>query len=320
MTSAAENWDGGSARPVPVECPLPPARQTVAGPGSALRRSLILGGGLLAGGCSWIDTRQRAAVYRPDRRVPANFRGLAAGDESYQLQSGTGKDRGTVMFWWMPNSDPAAPGLLYLHGTFRNLYHNHPKMEAIRQAGFSVLGVEYRGWGDSSPILPSERTIYEDAELGWSELCRLAPRPHQRAIFGHSLGGGAASYVAERVSMREPVEASLLIFESSFTRLVDVARAASVWGYPLAWFATQQFDSLARLPRIRMPVLVMHGSSDRTVPIELGRALYAAASEPKEFVEFAQGSHSELHSENPALYQATLKKWSTRLRETRVVR
>lgn len=279
-----------------------------------LRAGLGLSAAAVLTSCSWIDTRQRAAVYRPDRRVPASFRGLSGTDESFQMVSGRGGDRGPMVLWWMPHSDIRAPGLIYLHGTFRNLYHNHPKMEAIRSAGFSVLGVEYRGWGDSAPILPSEQTIYEDTELAWSELRRRVSRPGQRVIFGHSMGGGAATYLAGKVASGEPLEAALLVLESSFTRLTAVARSVSAWGYPLAWFATQEFDSAGRASAIKVPVLMMHGARDRTVPIELGRELFDAFGEQKEFVEFQDGTHSQLHAEDPERYQSTLRRWSDRLR------
>ena len=88
------------------------------------------------------------------------FAGLRAGDETY-LISVPGDQPGTIdklAIWWLPPSDPAAPTLLYLHGTFRNLYRNYPKIEALRAAGFGVLAVDYRGWGDSTPIVPSEKT------------------------------------------------------------------------------------------------------------------------------------------------------------------
>lgn len=275
---------------------------------------LGLAGALPLAGCGWIDTRQRAAVYRPDRRVPASFRGLAATDESFILSSGSGQERGPMVMWWLPNADRSAPGLLYLHGTFRNLYHNHPKMEAIRAAGFSVLGVDYRGWGDSVAILPSEDTIYEDTELAWAELCRRVPDAGKRAIFGHSMGTGAATYLAERVQRKAQAKASLLVIESSFTKLTDVARAATAWGYPLAWFATQEFDSLSRISKLTMPVLMLHGARDRTIPIELGRQLYSAVNAPKEFVEFPEGTHSELHTEDPDLYRSAFRRWSSKLR------
>ncbi len=265
-------------------------------------------------GCGWIDTRQRAAVYRPDRRVPPTFRGLSAGDESFSVLSGSGVERGVLVMWWLPNADPNAPAILYLHGTFRNLYHNHPKMEALRTAGFSVLAVEYRGWGDSAAILPSEASIYEDTDLAWNELCRRQPRASRRVIFGHSMGTGAATYLADRLNQQASAQAALLVAESSFTRLIDVARSASAWGYPLAWFATQEFDSMTRIARVKIPVLFLHGALDRTVPIELGRRLFDAVQSPKEFVEFPEGTHSELHTEDSARYQRALRSWSQKLR------
>ncbi len=270
----------------------------------------------VAAGCGWIDTRQRAAVYRPDRRVPASFRGLSPNDESFALPNGSGADRGPTVMWWLPNADNKAPTLLYLHGTFRNLYHNHPKMEALRSAGFSVLAVEYRGWGDSASILPSETTVYQDTELAWAELCRRESNPAKRAIFGHSMGSGAATYLAERLSGDPAPQFGLLILESAFTRLVDVARAVSAWGYPLAWFATQEFDSVARIPKIKAPVVFMHGVMDRTIPVDLGRRLYEAAKSKKEFVEFPEGTHSELHTEDEARYQRTMRGWSQKLRSS----
>jgi uncharacterized protein len=266
-------------------------------------------------GCGWIDTRQRMAVYRPDRRIPAEFKGLAPGDQIYSVgvTSESGEPQ-LLDLWWLPNPDPRAPALLYLHGTFRNLYYNYPKMLALRDAGFAVLAVEYRGWGGSSTILPSEATLNADAASAWHELVARAPDPARRAIFGHSLGGGVAVELAAR--LHGPGEFGALIVESSFTSLPDVARSVSSWGYPLAWFATQHFDSIARIAEIHAPILVLHGSDDRTVPIELGRRLFEAASPPKEMVVFAGGSHSDLHSDDAALYRSTLARWAARLRAT----
>ena len=67
--------------------------------------------------------------------------------------------------------------MLYLHGTLRNLYGNLPKIEALREAGFAILAVDYRGWGDSTRIVPSEDTISADALVAWDELARRQPDP-----------------------------------------------------------------------------------------------------------------------------------------------
>ena len=151
------------------------------------------------GGCAWWDAKERELVYRPSTGRPADFKGLRAGDETFTL-SVPGLTAGTtdkLQFWWLPSSEPNAPALLYLHGTFRNLYRNHPKIEALRQAGFNVLAVDYRGWGDSTPMVPSEATIVADADTAWSELVRRQPDPRKRVIFGHSMGGGVAINLAD---------------------------------------------------------------------------------------------------------------------------
>jgi hypothetical protein len=265
------------------------------------------------GGCAWLDERQRTAIFRPTRAIPSGFAGLSPGDRTWFVAAGNPAPADQkVQIWWMPAAEAGAPTLLYLHGTFRNLYHNHPKMLAIREAGFSVLGVEYRGWGESTPVVPSEQSIYADAEAGWRELVRLQPDPGRRVIFGHSLGGGVAVELAARKAAEQGYGG--LILESTFTSLPDVAGTASVVVVPLAWLSGQHFDSQSKIGSVRTPVLMMHGTADKTVPYELGRRLFEVAGEPKTFVEFAGGSHSQLHKEAADRYRSTLADFAARLR------
>ena len=189
--------------------------------------------------------------------------------------------------------------------TFRNLYQNLRKIEALRQAGFSVVAVDYRGWGDSSPIIPSEATIYADAHVAWAELVRRQSEPRKRVIFGHSMGSGVAVELASQ--MRAGSDYGGLILESSFTRLPDVAKAAGTIGTVASWFATQEFDSLAKIGKVDAPILMMHGAADKTVPIELGRQLYDAAPAGTRWVEFPLGSHSGLDREAPQHYKQAVR-------------
>ncbi len=279
------------------------------------RRTLVAlaAAGLVAGGCATLDERLRAAVFRPSRQVPSSFAGLRAGDERLRLPvPATDGAAQWVDLWWLPAADPDAPALLYLHGTFRNLYHNHPKMEAIRAAGFSVLGVEYRGWGDSSPLLPSERSLVADAELGWLELVRRRPRASRRVLHGHSLGSAVAVELAARLA--DPPRYGGLILESAFSSGAELARATSaVLGTPLAWLATLGFDARSRIGATRGPLLMLHGTADDTVPIALARRLYEAAPAPRRLVEFRGGSHSRLHDDDPALYRTELARFAAAL-------
>ena len=195
--------------------------------------------------------------------------------------------------------------MLYLHGTFRNLYQNLRKVEALRDAGFAVLAVEYRGWGDSSRIIPSEATIYADANVAWAELARRQADPRQRVIVGPSMGSGVAVELASR--RHAGTDYGGLILESSFTRLPDVARAAGTVGAIASWFATQEFNSLTKIGKVDAPILMMHGAADKTVPIALGRRLFDAAPAGARWVEFPTGSHSGLDREAPETYREALR-------------
>jgi pimeloyl-ACP methyl ester carboxylesterase len=273
----------------------------------ALRNALICGLATTLVGCAWLDTKQRELVFRPTPGRPADFSGLRSGDVAFDVEV-PGDTAGSIdrlHLWWLPNPDPQAPTLLYLHGTFRNLYQNFRKVEALRVAGFSVVAVDYRGWGDSSPIIPSETTIYADAHVAWAEVVRRQSDPRKRVIFGHSMGTGVAVELASQ--MRAGADYGGLILESAFTRLPDVAKAVGPIGTIASWLATQEFDSLAKIGKVDAPILMMHGAADNTVPIELGRRLYEAAPAGTRWVEFPLGSHSGLDREAPQQYTQAVR-------------
>jgi uncharacterized protein len=281
---------------------------------TSVRLFLICGVVTTLVGCAWFDAKQRALVFRPTPGQPGNFAGLRAGDQAFTVDV-PGVAAGSteqLHMWWLPNADTQAPTLLYLHGTFRNLYRNLPKIEALREAGFAVLAVDYRGWGDSTPIIPSEATIYADANVAWAELARRQADPRKRVIYGHSMGSGVAVELASR--RQAGTDYGALILESSFPRLPDVAKAVGVIGTIASWFATQEFDSAAKIKAVDAPILMLHGSADKTVPVELGRRLFDAAPKGARWVEFEGGTHSRLHSDVPVLYQQALRTLIDQLR------
>jgi len=219
-----------------------------------------------------------------------------------------------LQMWWMPQADPNAPTLLYLHGTFRTLFRNYPKIEALRDAGFAVLAVDYRGWGESAPIVPSEKTILADADTAWGELVRHQPDPRKRVIFGHSMGGGVAIDLASRKHYLSDYAA--LITESTFTNLPDVAASVGVLGTVASWITRQKFDSVDKIGLVDAPILMMHGQDDNTVPVELGRKLRDAARPGVRWLEVPGGSHSGLHEEAPELYRQAVKSVINQLPKT----
>lgn len=292
---------------------------------TGLRTALIA---VLAGalaGCIALDARKREAVYRPTPGVPATFPGLRPGDEAWSVElrqpvpvrliGGDALPAGApqqVRLWWLPHAQRGAPTLLYLHGTFRNLYQNLAKIEALRGAGYAVLAVDYRGWGSSTPLSPSEATIVADARLAWHELVRREPDPRRRVVYGHSMGGAVAVALASQ--LRHPADYAGLILESTFTSLPDVAASAGLLGRVGAWIAPERFDSLARIATVTAPMLMLHGEADRTVPFALGRRLFdAAPMREKAFVTIPGGSHSGLQSDAPDTYRDAVSGFAARL-------
>ncbi len=267
------------------------------------------------GGCAWLDAKQSQIALRPSPGRPASTPPDAEifrpGDERW-LQpvapTRIGSARGPaptqpdqLALWWLPNPDPKAPALLYLHGTFRSLYPNLPKINAIRDAGFHVLAVDYRGWGDSTVIVPDEETIAADARTAWAELQRRQPQAGRRVVFGHSMGGAVAVRLASTLKWQHDYGA--LVVESSFSRMPDVAAEAGFWGRVAARVTTLEFDAVGRMAQVDAPVLLLHGSADTTVPVTLGRRLRDAALQAQpgpgrvRYVELEGGTHSQLHAQ-----------------------
>jgi uncharacterized protein len=284
-----------------------------------LVRALTLLLALASSGCAWLDSKQRELALRPTPGQPADFKGLRPGDQRYQVPvpsaAGTASAASPapqqLALWWLPHPDPNAPTLLYLHGTFRNLYQNLPKIDALREAGFAIVAVDYRGWGDSTYLVPSEATIMADARLAWAELLRHQPDPGRRVLYGHSMGGAVAVDLAS--GLRGGSDYGALVIESTFSRLSDVAAAAGFWGRIGAALTTLEFDSAAKIGRVDAPLLMLHGTDDSTVPIEVGRKLRDAAPPGVRWVELP-GSHSRLHSQAPEAYQQALRQLISELK------
>jgi pimeloyl-ACP methyl ester carboxylesterase len=231
-----------------------------------------------ASGCAYWDVKQREMIFRPVREVadtPAD-RGIAYEEIWLTVPrvSGDGDER--VHGWWMPAADPRAPALLYLHGTRWSLGHHVQRLAQWRALGFSVLAIDYRGFGRSDGDLPSEDQVYADAQAAWEHLRLREPDAGRRFIYGHSLGGAVAIDLAARNS-----DAAGLIVESTFTSMRDMAERAGYDRTTASLVLTQRFDSLAKIGRVAVPLMLIHGTGDRYVPVEMGERLYQAAPDPK---------------------------------------
>ena len=181
---------------------------------------------------------------------------------------------------YAPNNDAKAPLLLFLHGARQNLGRSVFRVEQMRDLGFSVLAIDYRGFGASTDELPSEAGVVEDAAAAWRWLGERHPdRP--RYVFGHSLGGAVAVQLGAALADAPGAEAPKgVIVEGTFTSIRDMFGTFK-WGWlPISMLITERFDSLAMVPRIKAPLLIVHGSEDSVVPSRFGQMLYERATRP----------------------------------------
>lgn len=160
--------------------------------------------------------------------------------------------------------------------------------------GYSVLAIDYRGFGQSSALLPLQTTAVEDAEAALKELARRQPDLTRRFIYGHSLGGAIAIDLAARDDL--PDFAGMIV-ESSFTSVSGMLSTLKYGWIPgLSLFVTQPFNSLGKLAKLRTPMLFIHGTADSVVPHTMSDELYAAALNVapnlKRLVKIEGASHS----------------------------
>jgi fermentation-respiration switch protein FrsA (DUF1100 family) len=245
----------------------------------------------LVAGCVQLEYKERELTFRPSRDAAYWFSGMPNGVREVFMPMSPAADAPRIHAWWWPAEDPQAPVVLYLHGARWNLTGQVRRIEQLHKFGFSVFAIDYRGFGKSDGDLPSEESVYADALVAWQWLDQVQPDPTQRFIYGHSLGGAVAIDLASRLSANG-IEAGGLIVEATFTNLADVAAAMSFDWLPTRWLLSQKFDSIDKITRVRMPVLIAHGASDRMVPSRFSSALYEAASEPKALLIVDGGSHN----------------------------
>lgn len=264
---------------------------------------------LLSGCATWHDW-QRQKVYRPTPlQSPAEWQRLLATRPDATARTVRVDDAaGQVQVLQLA----ARPGerspvrVLYLHGTYRNAWQNRDKATPLLAAGLDVFMPDYRGWGASSPRVPSEQSIHDDAWAVWQALNGdgvTDGRPVRWVIFGHSMGSAVAVRLAQRLQGQGAYCA--LVLESAFTSFPDVAQAGAGWaGRLLSLSGPERMASIDRIGRVDPPVWFLHGSRDNTVPMALGRRLYEAAPAPKQWREWPLG-HSDLQTDPTGLYAQT---------------
>lgn len=250
--------------------------------------------GVLATGCASLEEKEREWTFRVVRSDAGWYSGPPATVQELYLPVGAQDSGQRIHAWWWPAADPDAPVVYYLHGVRWNLTGHVRRMQQLRDYGFAVFAIDYRGFGKSDGELPSEAMTYEDAAAGWTWVAQRQPDPAKRFIYGHSLGGAVAIDLAARLGRESPgaPQARGLIVESSFTSLPDIAAELSWSWLPTRMFMSMRYDSIDKVRGVDIPVLFVHGTGDRYVPARFSQALYDACVAPKRLLLVENGGHN----------------------------
>ncbi|MFH0881139.1 MAG: alpha/beta hydrolase [Lentisphaerota bacterium] len=240
-------------------------------------------------------------VFYPSREftaTPADF-GLEFEDVLFVAEDG-----GLLHGWWIPCAN-AVGTMIYCHGNAGNISDRAWMMADLHRLGVNLFIFDYRGYGKSKGI-PTEKGTYRDARAAY-EVVRARYEDSEQPpiiVYGHSLGGA----VAVQLACDKPVRG--LVVESTFSSTVDMGHFLYPM-LPVDLLLHFRYDSISKIKNLRIPKLFSHGRPDQTVPFELGKKLFEAACEPKQFVELP-GGHDDVAWMDSREYWDALKNFIAR--------
>ena len=230
-------------------------------------------------GCLWINESRLVFMARSSR-VPAPI----PASDVFRLTTSDGVRLDAVS---LTAERPSAYWILFCPPSGRTIHgYLRRQLESLRAAGYNVLAFDYRGFG-RNPGSPSESGLYADAETAYRHLTRELGVPPERIILaGRSLGSAVAVELATRVP-----SAGLLLL-SAIDSVPATASRIYFWA-PVSLLASQRFDSIAKAPRVTVPVVQVHATRDSMVPVAAARALFGRFPGRKVMVELP-GGHNDV--------------------------
>lgn len=231
--------------------------------------------------CAILYLFQNQLIFQPTRTLTASPETIGLDYENVTLYS---SDDMRLHGWHIPAS--ASRGVvLFLHGNAGNISHRLETLEMLHRIGLSTFIIDYRGYGGSEGR-PSEQGTYADAESAWNYLTmERGIKPDDIVIFGRSLGGAVAAWLAARV------KPAGVILESTFISLGTMAQKYYPY-IPVSLLLRHEYPVRDHVAAINAPLLLIHSEHDEIVPFSHAKALYSAASAPRE-LKIINGGHNE---------------------------
>jgi fermentation-respiration switch protein FrsA (DUF1100 family) len=203
-------------------------------------------------------------------------------------------DGETLAAWFVAAPHTAAGTVLFLHGNAGNRGHRLHAIEGFTGEGFSILMVDYRGFGGSSGS-PTGPGMTLDAEAAWEHLTRQRGiAPGSIVIYGESIGSVPALRLAGRLAAEGSAGPAALVLEGAFTTALEMGRRAFPF-LPVKWLLSDSMDNLAAIAKVKAPTYFLHATDDEVVPFAMGRRLHEASpARLKTFRAVAGARHNTL--------------------------
>ena len=231
------------------------------------------------------------------------------------------KDNVKIQSWLFKRGEKGVATLVFFHGNAGNLSHRLENIRKLFSLGVNVLIVSYRGYGKSEGT-PSEKGIKLDAQAALHFLSQREDLdPSKLILFGRSLGGAVAAFLAHHSQKNhekegkgrggeERVGVKGVILENTFTSVPEMLDVVFPALSPLKFLVSNEWNTLKLVGEIECPILFLSGEKDQLVPNRMMRKLYQLSKDAT-FVTFPSGTHMDL----PFMpnYYNTIHKWILKL-------
>ena len=191
-----------------------------------------------------------------------------------------------ILGWYAPSANPDSKVVMVFHGNGSAIYSNYDIFRDLMNAGHGVWSVGYPGYPGST-AKPSQRALLEAAEKQYNLLLAKGVKSENIIFYGTSLGTGVA---AQLTAKHQP---SLLVMDAPFNSVLDMGRKQVPW-LPISLLMKDKFQSDKALQGLDVPLIWIHGTTDRIIPISQGQKLYDGYSGPKSAHIIEGGQHTNL--------------------------
>jgi fermentation-respiration switch protein FrsA (DUF1100 family) len=204
-----------------------------------------------------------------------------------------------LLGWYAPPPSPDAPVLVYFHGNRGTLGRVAVKTASWPAMGLGLFAATYRGF-EGNAGSPDEAGLYTDGRAVLDWLAEQGVDSGKIILYGESLGSGVAVQLAVERDL------AAIVLEAPFASIAQVAADRYPWT-PAGRLVRDRFDSQGKIGRIKVPLLILHGDADQTIPLSHAQRLVKAAPQAR-LVVVPGANHLDLHDRGASeVFQAFIK-------------